>query len=1012
MEEKDRILCFTDIEGSSRLWESVGPGFVEHIRNHDEIVRRTLQESGGCVVKPIGDGFFISFERGREAIGWAVRFLQELREYRGRAPGNPELRVRVVFHSGPVETVADPTLPLGVDYFGATVNRAARLSKVGYGGQVLVSEAVAALLSEQDLRALGIELIDLGQVRLKDLSAPEHVFQVHHPSFPTRMFPPLKTLDVRSNNLPSQVTSFFGREREFRELCARIREGGHRLVTLTGFGGVGKSRLAIQVGAELLPHFRDGVYVAYLDRIRGPREIATALAEAISFSFYSRENAEDQILRFLEDKSILLILDNFEHLLEDDGTEFVVRILEQCPKVRLIVTSRERLNLLGELEYPLDVMEVPAGTEALEVFLNYPSVQIFVDRASLAAPGFRVSAEARQPLARILRAVEGIPIAIELAAGRVRHSTLEEIAESLEESLEMLTATYRNLPPRQRSLEATLQWSLNLLGDAERRFLVSLSVFRGGFSAAAAVAMNPWLSGSDGQAILRSLVDRSLVRHQITDGTGRYSLLEPVRKFCERLAKQDVSLADLGERHSRWFGEFASKESARLHTQEQMRALSTMVTEWPNIQKAFEYAVASGQWSRVTALARALRDVLDMRGLWSDAVYLYRGARERIQVVVEAGSGGGDGEGEMREALCAVSLSLARFLLRLGEVAEGVERIEEGVRLANECGNDSERAFAMRILGSVAMMRGQMAEARARFEESLRMARAAGDFYAEVSSLNNLGVIYTQAGETGAAKETLEAALAIAESAGDRYVVATTLSNLGNLHQGLGETKAARERHEASIEVRKELGDRQGIASSLNNLGLLASEEGNLETARRLFLESLDIFKDLGDRNGAVGALVNLGEVVWRLGQTDGASAHFAEAEKLCRKMGNPESLADILNSRGVMEVFAGRWEGARSCLTEALRISREIGYENRIAETLVGVGLWLEARGREEAARDLIAAAVASGEIEDVLEREWAERALERLAASGLEGAPAASGAGSLRERAELAERALKETN
>jgi predicted ATPase/Tfp pilus assembly protein PilF len=1004
MAETYRILGFTDIEGSSRLWESEGPGFVEHIRNHDEIVRRTLEASGGAVVKPIGDGFFVMFEGSREAVGWAVRFLQEVREYGRRAPGNPEFKVRVVFHGGPVEQVQDASLPLGMDFFGNTVNRAARLSKVGYGGQVLISEAVAIALTPHDIEALGIELMDLGQVRLKDLTTPEHIYQVHHPQFAVRDFPAVRSLDLKANNLPSQVTAFFGREKEFRDICGLIREGRHRLVTLTGFGGVGKSRLALQVGAELLPAFAHGVFVVALDRIREAREVPTALtdlANALGFSLYSRENPREQILRFLEDKSLLLILDSFEHLLKEDGTDFIVEWLERCPKVKVLATSRERLGVLGELEYPLDVLGAPSPTEPLEAFIKRPAVQIFADRASLAAPGFGVTAESRRALACILRSVEGIPIAIELAAGQVRHSSLEDIAASLEDSLEMLTATYRNLPPRQRSLSATVEWSFNLLTDREKNFLISLSVFRGGFSAAAALALNPGLSERGGHAMLHSLADRSLVRRQITNGTGRYSLLEPVRKFCDRRTQEDVFFRDLAERHSRWFAEFAGTESGRLHSRDQLQALSALVTEWPNIQKAFEFSVASGAWGRAAALARHLRDVLDIRGLWSDAVFLYASARERMRTY----EGDEPCSPDLREAFSAVTLSLARFLLRTGELDEGARMAEEGARIVDECWSESERAFAWRNLGALALMKGQMTEARARFEESLRYARAAADRLAEASCLNNLGVIFTRAGESDAARDAFEEALAVAESTGDRYVAATTLSNLGNLHQGLGDATTARKNHEASIEVRKELGDRQGIAGSLNNLGLLASEGGNLPEARRLLMESREIFKDLGDRRGAIGALINLGEVAWREGLSEEASAHFADAEALCRKVGDPDSLADVLNSRGVMEVFAGRLNSARACLGEALRIAQETGYDKLVAETVVGVGLWLERAGKEEDARAVMSAAVASGEIGDVLEREWAARAMERLGASS----DAPRTAPSLRDAADIAARALR---
>ncbi len=970
-----RVVAFTDIEGSSRLWEQMGSSFVHHIRNHDDLVRRTVQEFGGEVVKPIGDGFFLAFESARASVAWAVTFLSEIKQYQERTPSAPEFRIRIVLNAGQVETVPDATLPLGIDYFGATVNRAARLSKLGSGEQVLASETVVSGITAEELNALGVELIDLGFHRLKDLTAPEHIIQIHHPSFRVKTFPPLKSLDIRSNNLPSQVTAFFGREKEFQELSNLLKEGKYRLVTLTGFGGIGKSRLAIQLGAELLPLFQNGVFVVWLDRITAPRQIPSTLAESLAFTFYSEENPEEQILRFLEDKNMLLLFDNFEHLLEEDGTDFLIRLLERCPKIRVLVTSRERLNILGELEYPLDALPIPKAVEPVESLLKYPSVRIFEDRAALANPDFSISSETVGPLIQILNSVEGIPIAIELAAGQIRHFPLKEMAESLEQSLEILAVPYRNLPKRQRSLQATIEWSYQLLSQAEKKFLVSLGVFQGGFQPPAARAMSPELSEVQANENLFSLVDRSLVRHQVMDSTARFSLLEPVRQFCLRLASIDSDFAELENRHSKWFAVYAAEESLKLHSPEQNLALSALIMEWPNIQKAFLHSVKAKNWEQVNCFARSLRNFLDIRSLWNEAVYMYQQAYAHLQE-----SGVEITNALQSRALCSVSLSLGRFLLRLGQVEEGTRMVEYGFSLAQHYAESSELSYAYRNLGSLAVLKGDLEEARAHFEKSLQYAEEARDVFASISNLNNLGVIHLRKGEIQQAQQTLEKAFSASQSCGDRYVMATTLSNLGILYQELRERETARQKHEASIEVRKELGDKQGIASCLNNLGLLASEEGNLEEARRLFLQSLEVSKDLGDRNGVMQTLTNLGEILWRLGCIEDAGHYFADAENHSRMIGNPDSLADILNSRGVLEIFFHRPEQARGFLLEALMIARQLGLENRLAESLVGIGLWLEKTGKPGLAYQLITSAVSSGKIGDFLENQWANDAIARL--------------------------------
>ncbi len=461
---------FTDIEGSTRQWERDAEGMQAALARHDAILRAAIEEHGGVIFKTVGDAFCAAFTSAPRAVAAALSVQGGLREaFPGE--GGPS-RVRMAVHSGEAE-VRDG------DYFGRVVNRVARLLAAGHGQQILVSGATRELL----LGGLPEDamLRDLGEHLLKDLERPEHVFQLDHPELPAD-FPPLRSLSALPHNLPQQLTSFVGRERE----VARLREllATHRLVTLTGVGGSGKTRLALHVAAEVVDQFPDGVWLVDLSALSDPALVPQTVATALGLRETPGRDPVESLLVHLRTRDLLLVLDNCEHLIEACAT-WAERALRVVPELRVLATSREALGTVGEVVWPVPLLSVPAvSTRSPEDLLpeidRYEAVRLFAERATLVDPGFELTAADARAVVQICRRLDGIPLAIELAAARVRVLAPEQIASRLDDRFRLLAGGGRRALPRHRTLQAAIDWSHDLLEEPERILLRRLAVFSGG----------------------------------------------------------------------------------------------------------------------------------------------------------------------------------------------------------------------------------------------------------------------------------------------------------------------------------------------------------------------------------------------------------------------------------------------------------------------------------------------------------------------------------------------------
>lgn len=557
---------FTDIESSARRWEQDAATMGVDLERHDAILRQRVEAHNGHVLKSMGDGFMAVFGRPTDATRAAAGTQRQL-----AAEDLPP--VRIGLHSG-------EALERDDDYFGPTVNRAARIMAVAHGGQILLSGATRQLLTDVQVR-------DLGEQRLRDLSQPERVFQLVDDDLPAD-FPPLRSLDYLPTNLPVQLTSFVGREREQKELRDLVTD--HRLVTITGVGGVGKTRLAVQVGAELVPEFPDGVWLCELAAIDEPESLAQVVAFSLGVKPQPGRSLVDAVCEFLRLRQALLIIDNCEHLL-DPAADLIEAVLRVSARTNVLATSREGLNLPGERLWPLGSLELGDATESSD------AGDLFLDRAQAVKPSFALDADTQSRVEQICRRLDGLPLAIELAAARVGALSTLEILELLDQRFRLLTGGRRRTVDRHQTLRSTVDWSYSLLNDLQRTVFERLGVFAGSFDAEAAQAV---VSGGgvepfDVLDALTELVAKSMVS-VVRDDSERthYELLETLRQYAvEKLDPQQAD--DVRRRHATYFTDLASKLGKAIVTAEEIPTRARVAAELDNLRAAMAWALDSDE---------------------------------------------------------------------------------------------------------------------------------------------------------------------------------------------------------------------------------------------------------------------------------------------------------------------------------------------------------------------------------------------------------------------------------
>ena len=860
---------FTDIEGSTKLLQSLGPDYPDLLTEHHRLLRGAVEGAGGVPVGSEGDSLFAAFDSPTAAVAAAVLAQRALAA--ARWPQDSTVRVRMGLHTGE-GVVRDRT------YIGIDVHRAARIAAAGHGGQILISEATRGLV-EQSLPP-GVELRDLGRHRLKDLAQPEHIYETVVAGLASE-FPALRSLDAAPNNLPTQLTSFVGRGREVAE--ARRLLATTRLLTLTGPGGTGKTRLSLQLAADSTSDFADGVFFVPLSPIEDSGLVAPAILVALGLRESPQQSPTERLMEYLRDRHLLLVMDNFEQVLPAAG--LVGDLLKAGPGLSVVVTSRATLHLYGEREFAVPPLTLPAAGADLDPtsISQYEAVALFIQRAAAVRPDFQITAANAPAVAEICSRLDGLPLAIELAAARVKLLPPQALLARLGQRLEALEAGSRDLPARQRTLHGAIAWSHDLLDVPARRLFARFAIFvdGAGLTAAEAVCSDAGLDVLEG---LAGLVDQSLVRQEEADGEARFTMLSTIREFAlERLA-ENGEVEAISARHAGFFLALAETSAPGLTGPDQKRLLDELARENGNLRAAVNWSIESGSAEIALRFGFALWRFWQMRGM------LREGAATvgRILAVPDP-----EGHPQARAKALEAAGSIAYWR---AEMTQALEYYGASLELCREIGDRAPIANALYNLGFPTLVtKVDVGKSRAAFEEALAMYRELGDQEMMARVLWGLGNAYYFADDNVAARDALLEDVQLLRGMSDPFSLAWAQHTLGLAFANLGEATTRSEplwREAMAHFVR--VGDVSGITLMLGDFGILATAKGDLLRAVRLNAAADRLALAGGTGLGSLEARITA--ITPDLSTLDPAAVDAAAAEG--RLMTVDEAVAYALNTR------------------------------------------------------------------------------------------------------------------
>ncbi len=875
---------FTDIEGSTKLSQEYPDTLPAALEIHHSILEKAVKSNNGHVFEIVGDAFCTAFENSEDAIKAAVEMQLNLAKEKWE---DAVIKIRIGIHSGDAEWN-------GKTYSGyITMARTARVMSSAYGEQIIISKITYELAKEKfdSVKEKGITFRDLGERRLKDLIQPIQIYQVLSEGLRSE-FPPLLTLDARPNNLPIQLTSFIGRESEMRIIKSMLNES--HLLTLMGSGGAGKSRIALQAGADTIDNFSHGVWIVELAQLSEPSYILPEIASALGINLDPKKNIKDVVLDFLREKEMLLILDNCEHMI-DECAVIINSLLRYCKKLRIIASSREALRITGENTYRVPSFKLPDLKKSKTVgdISDYEAVRLFIDRAVAIKNDFKITDSIANKVARLVSQLDGIPLAIELAAARVKVLTVEEIYEKLSNRFALLTGGNRTALPRQKTLRAMIDWSYDLLSKEEKLLFERLTVFSDGWTLEAAeeICSDEKIESFDILDLLSNLVDKSIVIVKESGEENRFSMLETIRQYGSEKLNISEDKYIFQKKHFNVYSRFMNNAEQNLSGADQKEWVSKYDSEIDNIRESLKWAVNNDK-------AAALSLALNAAHYW-DTKYYYTEALEFLDSILIK-------DNDYDKKLYAGALRWKGFFLKqTGKVEEAKELLNQSNTVAKESGDlkesaasesllgviafeegdyeiakeflnkslsvsislkdKSRTAFNQYCLGGIAYMQTDYDESKKLIEESLKLYRESKDLKQIGICLGNLGTVEFQLGNLQSALKLYQEYLSISRELDSKKGITYALLNISYIYNQEKEYIKAREYQQESYEIGEEIGNKNIIALSLLSLGSSEQKAGNYPVARDMFLRSFIMFDELKDKYQVVESILLLSEVYFSM---------------------------------------------------------------------------------------------------------------------------------------------------
>jgi predicted ATPase/class 3 adenylate cyclase len=860
---------FTDIEGSTKLWENYPNEMNLALARHDKILRQAIETNSGYIFKTMGDAFYAAFQNPSAALLAALGIQRALITETWPTPS--PIKVRIGLHTGEANERNN-------DYFGPTLNRVARMFAAGHGGQTLLSGATASALLEHDQLPSEVTLQDIGLHHFKDLNQPEQVFQLMAPDLPTE-FPPIKSLELALDNLLDQTFSnssgsnqLIGREQELTDLNVLLSQEAIRLVTLTGIGGTGKTRLSLAVARLMRTQFADGVCFVPLEIITQRQALIKELATTLKIKEVAREQLLDTLKTYLSNKQLLLVLDNFEQLVAQ-GATLLPELLRAAPKLKIVVTSREVLQLTQEHEYKVQPLAVPQITNSnlltVTTTAEYTAIALFVARAQAVKFDFRLTEENAPIIAQICHKLDGLPLAIELAAARVKLLSPAKLLERLVDKLKVLTGGARDLPARQQTLRGAIDWSYDLLGPQEQQLFRCLSIFAGGCTIESAEAVfsnvyrrntSEWtLASIDMLEGLEALSNKSLLK-QREDKTGeiRFTMLPTIREYgLEKLATSPLQTSANSEleavelEYVKYFEQWGVESANKLRGADQVAELARLASEYDNLRESLERTLARPLPAHYALqLAWILQRFWDIRGYFNEGrEYLQRSLALTVA----------DGNTKNKAARIKVLNAISRLTFLQWDYSASQTYALEGLALSREISDTRGIATSLYSLARIALEQADYSQAQAYFTGSLDLWQQLADKKEIANSLNSLGGLAIAQKNYRQAQTYYQECLILMQEFGNKSSIASSLNNLGSLAIEQAEYSQAQTYLTESLLLWRELGNSRWVAAILSNMGILATKQGDYPQALSCLEEGLQLRREMGDKWGSSYSLVGFG---------------------------------------------------------------------------------------------------------------------------------------------------------